>query len=167
MNLEDQIQTGHLLLETRVCRVCNEDKNLLNDFYLSRKDPTLKSSYSYECKECCIQRTIKYNHSHRPKREDQALQRHYGIGLEDYNKLFEEQNGSCAICGTTTPGGKWKNFHVDHCHDTDKVRGLLCSNCNTSMGLCKESIHTLQAMIQYLESHEQDRHSGDECSPLT
>ena len=155
MELEDQISNAHLLLETRTCRVCGEDKNLIGEYYLSRKDPTLASSYSYECKECCIKRTVNYNHRHRPKRKDQALQRHYGIGLDDYNKLFEEQKGTCAICGTDTPGGKWKNFHVDHCHDTKKVRGLLCTNCNTTLGLCKENIHTLKSMIQYLESHEE------------
>ncbi len=156
MELDDQLSNAHLLLETRTCRVCKKDKNLIADYYLSRKDPTLASSYSYECKDCCIKRTVEYNHRHRPKRKDQALQRHYGIGLEEYNQLFEEQNGGCAICGTTEPGGKWKNFHVDHDHETRKVRGLVCSNCNTSMGLVKEDIHTLKSMIQYLESHEQD-----------
>ena len=154
MELDDQITNAHLLLETRTCRVCKKDKNLIADYYLSRKDPTLASSYSYECKDCCIKRTVEYNHRNRPKKKDQALQRHYGIGLDDYNKLFEEQNGSCAVCGTTEPGGKWKNFHVDHDHDTNKVRGLVCCNCNTTMGLVHEDIHTLKSMIEYLESHE-------------
>ena len=155
MELDEQVSNAHLLLETRECRVCKKHKNLIADYYLSRKDPTLASSYSYECKECCIKRTVEYNHRHRPKRKDQSLQRHYGIGLEEYNKLFEEQNGGCAICGTETPGGKWKNFHIDHDHETKKVRGLLCSQCNTALGLIKEDIHTLKSMIQYLESHEQ------------
>ena len=56
MELDDQISTAHLLLETRICRVCKKQKNLLEDYYLSRKDPTKKSSYSYECKECTIKR---------------------------------------------------------------------------------------------------------------
>ena len=50
MEIDDQVTTGHLLLETRVWRVCAKEKNLVDDYYLSRKDPTLPSSYSYECK---------------------------------------------------------------------------------------------------------------------
>ena len=61
MDLNDQIEFGHLLFFDRKCRVCGEIKNLLEEFYLSRKDrATFKSSYSYECKECTIKR-IKEN----------------------------------------------------------------------------------------------------------
>jgi len=56
MELDKQIQLGHLLLEERVCRVCKERKNLLNGFYRVRKNMNLLSSYSYECKECTIKR---------------------------------------------------------------------------------------------------------------
>ena len=56
MELDKQIQLGHLLLEERVCRVCNQRKNLLNGFYRIRKNMNLLSSYSYECKECTIKR---------------------------------------------------------------------------------------------------------------
>jgi len=56
MELDKQIQLGHLLLEERVCRVCNQRKNLLNGFYRVRKNMNLLSSYSYECKECTIKR---------------------------------------------------------------------------------------------------------------
>jgi len=61
MNLDDQIEFGHLLFFDRKCRVCGEIKNLLEDFYLTRKNrATFKSSYSYECKLCTIKR-IKEN----------------------------------------------------------------------------------------------------------
>ena len=60
LDVEDQVTNSHLLLENRTCRVCGKEKHLLTDFYLSRKDPTLPSSYSYECKECTIRR-IKTN----------------------------------------------------------------------------------------------------------
>ena len=56
MELDKQIQLGHLLLEERVCRVCKERKNLLNGFYRIRKNMNLLSSYSYECKECTVKR---------------------------------------------------------------------------------------------------------------
>ena len=56
MELDKQIKLGHLLLEERVCRVCKERKNLLQYFYRVRKNMNLPSSYSYECKECTIER---------------------------------------------------------------------------------------------------------------
>jgi hypothetical protein len=59
MDLDAQIQLGHLLLEERICRVCNERKNLLNGFYRVRKNMNLLSSYSYECKDCTIRRISK------------------------------------------------------------------------------------------------------------
>ena len=58
MDLDEQLKLGHLLLEERVCRVCNERKNLLNGFYRIRKNMNLLSSYSYECKECTIKRIM-------------------------------------------------------------------------------------------------------------
>ena len=59
MDLDAQIQLGHLLLEERVCRRCNERKNLLQSFYRVRKNMHLASSYSYECKECTVMRITK------------------------------------------------------------------------------------------------------------
>ena len=56
MELDEQIKLGHLLLEERVCRVCKERKNLLQSFYRIRKNMSLLSSYSYECKDCTIRR---------------------------------------------------------------------------------------------------------------
>ena len=59
MDLDEQIQLGHLLLEERECRVCGEQKNLLQSFYRVRKDMKLASSYAYECKECTVKRVTK------------------------------------------------------------------------------------------------------------
>jgi len=59
MELDKQIKLGHLLLTDRECRVCGEIKNLLGEFYRTRKDRgPVASSYSYECKECAIKRVI-------------------------------------------------------------------------------------------------------------
>ena len=56
--LDEELQTQHLFLIKRICRVCGEEKDLVADFYKCRKDSTLESSYSYECKECAKKRTI-------------------------------------------------------------------------------------------------------------
>jgi|TARA_B100000035_G_scaffold250857_1_gene219873 ferredoxin-like protein FixX len=59
MEIDGQIKLGHLLLADRKCRVCGETKNLVDGFYRTRKDRgAVASSYSYECKECTIQRII-------------------------------------------------------------------------------------------------------------
>ena len=59
MEIDKQIRLGHLLLSTRKCRTCGEDKNLIESFYRTRKDRgPVASSYSYECKVCTIQRII-------------------------------------------------------------------------------------------------------------
>ena len=60
MSFDDEIEVEHLLFFDRKCRVCGNVKNLLDDFYLTRKDrKTLASSYSYECKDCTISRVKK------------------------------------------------------------------------------------------------------------
>jgi hypothetical protein len=60
MDLDKQIRLGHLLLSDRRCRVCGEEKNLIGEFYRTRKDRgPVASSYSYECKECTVKRVSK------------------------------------------------------------------------------------------------------------
>jgi len=58
MSFDDEIELEHLLFLERKCRVCGKVKNLLNDFYKTRRDRTLASSYSYECKDCTKKRIV-------------------------------------------------------------------------------------------------------------
>lgn len=67
------------------------------------------------------------------KARDQQYRKFYGITLEQYDAMFAKQAGRCAICGTDKPGRQ--RLHVDHCHATKKVRGLLCFVCNTRLGI--------------------------------
>jgi hypothetical protein len=77
----------------------------------------------------------------------------YGLTRDDYDKLLSDQGGVCAICGTSEPGGR--GWHVDHCHADGFVRGLLCSNCNTALGLFKDNPITLIQGATYLRiAHE-------------
>jgi hypothetical protein len=78
---------------------------------------------------------------------DERLMIRYGITSDDYAKMFVKQNGVCAICGKK-PDLK---LHVDHCHKTKKVRGLLCGNCNRGLGLFKDEVESLEKAIQYLK----------------
>jgi hypothetical protein len=79
----------------------------------------------------------------------------YGIDIDEYNKMFDEQEGKCAICGKHR--NEFKNgLSVDHDHQTGKIRALLCNNCNPLLGHAKESIDILQKAIKYLEKHKDE-----------
>lgn len=80
------------------------------------------------------------------------LRQNYGITLEDFDQMLAAQNGRCAICQTTTPGGRGA-FNVDHCHDTGKVRDLLCMDCNTGLGKLKHNPALLRQAADYIERH--------------
>lgn len=91
------------------------------------------------------------------KIKDIFLKRQYGISLNEYNRMLDEQAHACAICQVVdidhAPAeypGKSKTLHVDHHHVTKKVRGLLCSRCNPLLGYARDSVGTLQGATQYL-----------------
>ena len=83
------------------------------------------------------------------------LKRVYGITIEDYKDIYIQQNGKCAICNTDgyTMDSLRHNvkLNVDHCHTTNKVRGLLCHDCNRALGLLKDNISILSSAINYLQ----------------
>ena len=87
------------------------------------------------------------------KRRDYDLKKAYGIVYKDYENMLKFQKGLCAICGVDGDSTK-KGLYVDHNHDTGKVRALLCSKCNTSLGGVGDSIELLQKAIDYLEGYE-------------
>ena len=77
----------------------------------------------------------------------------FGLTVQQYERLFTNQNGLCAICKQpecTVRNGKIKKLAVDHDHVTGKVRGLLCSHCNTAIGLFKDDIATMSLAVAYL-----------------
>lgn len=94
-----------------------------------------------------------YIRNHEKVREA-AWRRRYGITREDYNRMFEQQNGQCAICSTTEIGRGHTHFHVDHSHTTGKVRGLLCDLCNRGLGYFKDNASLMKKGAKYLEDTE-------------
>lgn len=84
--------------------------------------------------------------------------RKYGLTEEDYERLKKQQDFRCAICGVVPDSVSSRlhdGFHIDHCHVSGRVRGLLCSNCNTGIGMLKESEIVLKAAIEYLRRAHQ------------
>lgn len=91
---------------------------------------------------------------------DRNLKRNYGITLEEYLEKFQNQNGVCKICKQpeTTINGHTKvvrRLAVDHCHKTNKVRDLLCTRCNTTIGSVDDDIELLEEMINYIKEHKE------------
>lgn len=79
------------------------------------------------------------------------LKHRYGITLKDYEELLDKQNGVCAICSNKETIKRKTNLSVDHCHTTNKVRGLLCDQCNKGLGNFKNDTLLLQNAAKYLE----------------
>ena len=129
----------------KTCCACGEEKSL-TEFH---RDKSKKDGYKSRCKEC---HKVWYQPYDAEIDRKKKLKSTYGITPEDYNNMFKEQKGCCAICGVHQSERK-KRLAVDHCHKTGKIRGLLCSNCNTGIGNLRDSIELLEQAIKYLRRY--------------
>ena len=89
-----------------------------------------------------------------PTSRERNLKRDYGISDKDYQEMFDAQQGLCAICRqpeTRSNQYGLRKLNVDHCHVTGAVRGLLCANCNTVLGLLCEDPNITQALLKYIK----------------
>lgn len=82
------------------------------------------------------------------KYKSNNLLKKYGISIEDYDKMYLNQNGKCSICDTF-----YEKLCIDHCHLTTKVRELLCEKCNKAIGLFNESIDNFSRAIEYVRKY--------------
>lgn len=138
------------------CSGCGQDKPI-TEFWINRKRGRPMS----RCKVCSLARARAWRIS-RPNYErdryqlvkvetrERHLIRKYGVSLSDYDRMLSEQDHRCAICQTTTDTQHNKVLHVDHCHVTGAVRGLLCRGCNHLLGSIKDNPSSLVRAIIYL-----------------
>jgi hypothetical protein len=148
--------------ETQVCTKCKLEQSTDQFYYNSEKANKLTSW----CRACCRgyyhtehgrATTEKYRKSAQGRENAKAqsrrvvLKRH-NITQEFFDSLIEEQDNKCAICGTELQAGY--RTHIDHNHSTGSVRGLLCSKCNTGLGLFREDKQILLNAVSYLEGTE-------------
>jgi len=87
------------------------------------------------------------------------LKKAFGLTLEDYLGMLDQQGGVCAICKRpetmlNNRSGMVQGLSVDHCHNSQRIRGLLCSGCNASLGKVNDDVEILKEMIRYLEKHK-------------
>ena len=90
-----------------------------------------------------------FNNRNRNRIRAYVLATKYGLTHEDVANMLAAQGGRCAICGGDSPRGKG-SWHVDHCHATNSVRGLLCQPCNQGLGLFRDNPDTLEKAATYL-----------------
>lgn len=141
-----------MIIHSRVCVECKESKRLKQFDYCK----TCKYERKNVCISCLRFKKTKYLESNmgdatltETRSRDSMLKINYGINIEEYNKMFLEQGGNCKICKIHQSELN-KRLAVDHCHESGKVRGLLCAKCNTGIGLLQEDISILAEAIKYL-----------------
>lgn len=122
-----------------ICKFCSKKKNREYNASISKKNPSFWKD-----------RMARYRKLFPEKNKNIYLKYNYGIELEEYNKLFELQKGSCLICGIHQSELD-RPLCVDHNHDTNKVRGLLCNSCNSILGYACDNINILNNAIEYLK----------------
>jgi len=161
---------------TKTCTGCLAEKPI-EMFYRKARS---RDGYATRCKECHNAKVKEWEKSHpenirartyrwRERNPEKAraiqrrseMKRKYGLTEDQFVALLASQDGKCAICRTDDFGGRWDALCVDHDHSCCSstrgcgkcVRGLLCGNCNSILGLAQDNASRLRAAIEYLEAH--------------
>lgn len=123
------------------CKHCGKE-------HLQSSRAILNNSHSRSC-----EKFKPHNYSGLEK-WDGIIRRVYGITLQEYDDMLYEQGSGCAICGTKNDVVEGRRLAIDHCHDSGKVRGILCAKCNKGLGLFCDSVENLESAIKYLKKHK-------------
>jgi hypothetical protein len=139
----DRMPSGH-------CRPCHAESN---------RQRALK--YPERVRELARARSKRWRDRMSPDRKREQNRRgNLGVALrtmgltrEQYDQMVVDQNNQCAIC-SASPKGRFKHLSIDHCHNTGRVRGLLCATCNLVIGQMNDDPTRLQQAIEYLNKHK-------------
>ena len=134
---------NHPYKDGRTCPTCGEFKDATN--YALERDVRCVGGIAMRstCKPCTEFRKYKG-----------FMKKRYGITFEQYEELLVKQNFGCAICGSKVSNNVRTSgkLFIDHCHTTNKVRGLLCSRCNHALGQFDDNVGLLYNAIYYLNA---------------
>ena len=122
---------------------------------------------SYCSRKCNPAYAKKFDKATRARRHN--LKANYGLTTEEYDVMLENQGGVCAICGSKPRDileSRHARLHVDHDHETGKVRELLCSSCNRALGWFREDKFILRNAINYLSKHEIHNKNDNQADAL-
>jgi hypothetical protein len=128
----------------KICKECGIEKNI-SDFYAGRKD-------CKDCKNAAARQWRKDNpentQKHLMRMRERNKERRYGITQEQFDQMLVDQNNKCKICDIEFKNTK--DTHIDHCHNSSVVRGLLCNNCNVALGQFGDNTDIMDNAIKYL-----------------
>jgi antitoxin component HigA of HigAB toxin-antitoxin module len=140
----------------KICTVCKQEKSL-DDFH---KRSAAKDGRQSRCKRCAVDQVVQWQKDNPEKYKanwskhignaESAIKRkatRYGITVERLKEMIEQSSGVCNICKRRP----YKFLVIDHCHNTTRVRGLLCEKCNQGLGLFADNPEFLRAAANYLE----------------
>lgn len=164
---DDRVESGG-------CRVCAHNRMRAANEIRNNNRPEFNEKQRLKREANPEKYAQKYKDSHKKEVEKWGLDAiceknkatKFGLTIEEFRRLFEEQQNLCAICnqpetriftGRGANAGQMKvsKLCVDHCHETGKVRGLLCHDCNTAIGKMKDDVQRLQLAIDYLKKHNE------------
>ena len=137
----------------KICSKCKEDKDL-NSFSPNKHTKDGKQSY---CKPCRV--ILNQQYDKRTNKEKSSYQKiiklksKYDLTPEQKQTQIDYQNNQCAICQLELSDNISSDIHIDHNHETKKLRGILCSKCNMGIGMFKDNPIYLQAAIDYLSTN--------------
>lgn len=144
------------------CTRCQQTKPM-EEFYRDRTRPSGRESRCAACK----QKHPKEWYKQRPKVKSNpdyarkcGLKRMYGLSLEQYDAIFQAQDGLCMVCRhpeTLFRRGRTSPLSVDHDHQDGHVRGLLCNRCNRALGLLRDDPEVVEALLTYLWRDQNER----------
>ncbi len=132
------------------CKSCKnvvkKQQRISDPEYYNKRKIWYKNHYNKH-KDSIKIRTTEYQKNNPHIRRKSLLNYYYGLSLEAYQSLVDKNNGKCWICNSFPINRK---LFVDHCHKTEKIRGVLCSKCNTAIAFFNDDINILNSAIEYL-----------------
>jgi hypothetical protein len=140
------------------CKECrNKYEKALRDGNLEYKIRQQENRNKWALKNPDKVRELKRKHNKGIKpsvRREQALKHKFNITQDDYEKMLQSQDGLCRICHKESNNKVQKHFHVDHNHETGKIRGLLCNKCNMGLGMFNDNKDLIKKAMDYLERYD-------------
>ena len=137
----------------KVCSHCRQAKPL-DEYYIAKKklkSGKIKETPRYICKACDKKAKRARDKRTPEQRANKHLLDKYGITLEQKREMIRMQGCKCAICPVKLSDEVLSKSHVDHCHETGKIRGVLCNNCNRGIGHLMHDSQILLNASRYVE----------------
>lgn len=133
---------------TQYCPACEVNKTFDN-FY---KDKRGKNGLTRRCKACWSKKSY-YSRTRSPESIDKNYWRvatnRYGITKDEFYVMLESQGNKCKIC--KREADTYRRLTIDHDHNTGKIRGILCGQCNSGLGLFKDDVYIMKEAIRYIK----------------